>query len=252
MGYTGNPTFGLLHRGKYVGEPIVGTKSGVFSSGSLTLDSMIGGGLKKGSLNLIEVSNDVSFDVTSLFLRTALSNFINNGHRVLFVPFIGSAESQLEEILPNISKETVRESIVSLPYLNKQRKNIKDQGLTGDATKDFDSIDSKIEELSEDSDKPVLVVFSQDAVEGIYGVENVSKHLANSIALSKNLAAIQLQLCSPGSVLLPELKALCDSNLRIEMLHGTPLAYSIKPLSVLHGMMTDESTPGRLSLVPIV
>ena len=235
-----------------VGEPLPDPKQGIHSSGSEALDSMLGGGFKRGSLDLIEISNDVPFEVASIFLRTILSNFVNNGHKVLYVPFVGSGRTQLESVLPNLSKRTIEENITFLNYRSSARKSAERDLLTGEAPQDFELIDSKIEELRKLSDKPLLIVVSQDAMEGFYGAENVSKQLVKSFAISNSFGDIRLQITSPSSVLLPELKALCDANLRIEMVHATPVCYSIKPLSVLHGMVTDGRSKGRLSLVPIV
>lgn len=243
--------FQSLEGSYVVGEPLSNPKSGIYSSGSRNLDSMVGGGFKEGSFNLVELSNEVPFEITSLFLRTILSNFVNNRHKVLYIPFVGSPRRQLESILPNLSRETVEENIAFLGFRHMGKIGV-DGVLIGEASQDFEMIDSKIEEMSKASDNPLLVVLSQDTLEGIYGAGDVSKYLARSVALSKNLGNVRLQLSSPSSILLNELRALCDSNLRIEMIDGTPVTFSVKPHSVLHGVVIDQNTPGKLSLVPIV
>jgi KaiC/GvpD/RAD55 family RecA-like ATPase len=234
-----------------VGEPLPNPRRGNYSSGSINLDSIFGGGFKSGSFNLLELSNEVPFEVTSLFLRTILSNFINNEHKVLYLPFALSPRNQLELILPNLSRGTVENSVVFLGYKHKTNRNSGDI-LVGDALQDFEMLDAKVEDTTRASDYPVLIVLSEDTLEGIYGASEVSKYLARSVSLSKNLGNIWLQLASPNSALLNEMRALCDSNLRIEMIDSTPVAFSVKPQSVLHGVVTDESASGKLGLVPIV
>ncbi len=234
-----------------VGEPLPNSTRGNYSSGSKTLDSIIAGGFLRGSFNLLELSNEVPFEITSLFLRTILSNFINNGHKVLYLPFAVSPRNQLEKILSNLSRDTLENSVEFLGYKHKANSN-SDDVLVGDASQDFGMINAKIEETSRSSDYPVLVMLSEDTLEGIYGAADVSKYLARSVSLSKSLGNIRLQLANPNSVLLNELRPLCDSNIRIEMIDSTPIAFSVKPQSVLHGVVTDEFTPGKLSLVPIV
>jgi KaiC/GvpD/RAD55 family RecA-like ATPase len=235
-----------------VGEPLPSSARDSYSTGSGNLDSIIGGGFRKGSFNLLELSNEVPFEVTSLFLRTILSNFINNGHKVLYLPFAVSPRNQLELVLPNLSKDTIDDSVVFLGYKHKASRNDSDDVLVGDASRDFEMINAKIEETTNASDIPVLVMLSEDTLEGIYGASDVSKYLARSVSLSKNLGNIRLQLTSPNSILLNELRAFCESNLRIEMIDSTPITFSMKPQSVLHGVVSDENTPGKLSLVPIV
>ncbi|MGI0084322.1 MAG: hypothetical protein ACREBQ_04490, partial [Nitrososphaerales archaeon] len=188
--------------------------------------------------------------VTALFLRTVFSNFINNGHQILYVPFVGAAKGQFDELLPNFSKETLHKNVSVMWFDGTGSK--KTTALHGDLSQDLDLLHSKVEYMKEDSRKPVLVVFSEDAMEGLYGKESISKELSRSIASLKNNGNVRIQVTSPHSVLLPELKAMCDSSLKIEMIHGTPVMFSTKPSSVLNGIVLDAENNGRLALVPIV
>lgn len=236
-----------------VGEPIPSGKQGLYSSGAESLDHIVGGGFAEGSMNLVELSSELPSGVIALFLRTVLSNFINGGHRVLYVPFMGSARAQIEAALPQMSRETISGSVSFLDYRTPTKKiGTKAETLVGDAAQDFQTIDSKLEELSKDSDKPLLVVLGQDAMEGLYGADSVSNFLARSIAHSKSLGNVRLQLSSPESTLTSEARPLSDLNMRIELVDGAPVAYSIKPFSVLFGLTNDGASPGRLALVPVV
>ncbi len=233
-----------------MGEPIPDSKEGVCSSGNDRLDSLIDGGFRQGSFNLLEIASDVPVRVTALFLRTVFSNFINNGHQILYVPFVGAAKGQFDELLPNFSKETLHKNVSVMWFDGTGSK--KTTALHGDLSQDLDLLHSKVEYMKEDSRKPVLVVFSEDAMEGLYGKESISKELSRSIASLKNNGNVRIQVTSPHSVLLPELKAMCDSSLKIEMIHGTPVMFSTKPSSVLNGIVLDAENNGRLALVPIV
>jgi hypothetical protein len=52
--------------------------------------------------------------------------------------------------------------------------------------------------------------------------------------------------------LMSEIKALSDLNLKIALIHATPILYSIKPNSVLYAIVRNPKAEGRLGLVPIV
>ncbi|GEM_PF-1937227 len=249
-----------------VGSPIKSRSTTVFSTGNETLDEITGGGLEIGSLNLLELSNDVPFEITSVLLRTIVSNFINLGHKFVFVPFIGAPEFQLDRILPNFSKETISESVTVLSFDHSDMSE-SEQWLKGEAEEDFDLIASVVEEKRKESKKPVLVAISQDTLEGLYGSDAVSKLLARSIAKIESLGNVRIQITRPESSLLEELKAFSDTDLKVEMLHGTPIVFSIKPMSVLHALVLEDSvssterrikegTPARggrkPELVPIV
>ncbi len=231
-----------------VGEPIPNPKNNTFSSGSRDLDA-ITGGLGTGSFNLIELQNDVPVPVRDLLLRTIFSNFVNNGQRVLYVPFVGGSSEELSRMLPNLSTPTIEKSVTVLSY---GRKTEKGDALNGDLGHDMELVGTKINELSREARKSVLVVMMQDAMEGLYGSYSVSKDLAQSVAEVKRNGNVRIQIASPGVQLLSELKALSDTDLMVSLIHGTPVLHSMKPMSVLHGIMRQQGANGRLGLVPIV
>lgn len=231
-----------------VGEPIPNMKANTFSSGSADLDT-ITGGLEAGSFNLVELQNDVPLAVKDLFLRTVFSNFLNNGHRVLYVPFVGGSNAELSRMLPNLSSTTIDKAVSVMCYEGRPEKS---GSLNGDLDRDMDLIGRKIDDLSRESEKPVLVVLVQDAMEGLYGSYSVSKQLAQSVARVKRSGNVRIQIASPGVQLLSELKALADTDLKIGLIHGTPVLHSIKPMSVLHSIIRRPGQGGRLGLVPIV
>ncbi|MDA4111722.1 MAG: hypothetical protein OK439_04235 [Thaumarchaeota archaeon] len=232
-----------------VGAPIE-PKLNVYSTGCASLDDILGG-FRRGSFNLLEVDNDVPTDVRALFLRTLISNFVNTGHGILYIPFVGVSKVELSGILPNLSEETIERSITVLSY--ESSVAAKSSSLQGELKSDMQLIIAKQEELQKRiPNKPILIVGVQDAMEGLYGAEAVSKDLTESVATLKSRGNIRIQIVSPGARLLPELKAFCDTDTKLEMLHGTPVMFTVKPLSVLHGVITDPQATGRLGLIPIV
>jgi hypothetical protein len=231
-----------------VGEPIP-PRAGFYSSGSKTLDSILGGGLSQGSFNLLETQNDVPSEIRDLFLRTLFSNFINTGHSVLFVPFVGVSHEQISEMLPNLSDETIKRAVSILCYDEDANEK---PSLTGEMSEDIGLINTTMQELRRKSSKPVLIVMAQDALEGLYGAYSISKDLTEWIATLKRSGNIRVQITSPYAKLLQELRAFCDVDLKMEMVHGTPVMFSVKPLSELHGIVCEPGAAGRLGLVPIV
>jgi len=172
---------------------------------------------------------------------------------VLYVPFLGEQKSRLENVLPNIGKETIERSICEFTYFDKKDSpDSTEYALKGSIEEDFALIQSKIEKMTEESGKPVLAVLSQDALEGFYGYESIAKSLPRSIARFKNLGAICFEITSSGSSFLQELRAFCDVGVRMEMIHDTPVAFAVRPSSVLYGLTRDPEAPGKMALVPIL
>jgi KaiC/GvpD/RAD55 family RecA-like ATPase len=231
-----------------VGEPIE-NRSELFSTGSRDLDNLLHGGLSRGSFNLVEIQNDVPSQVPELYLRTLFSNFINTGHSILFVPFVGYSQEKLAGILPNLSAETIKRQITVLSYEGETGAT---QSLKGELSKDIGLVNETLDRLSKKSAKPVLVVMGQDALEGLYGAYSISKDMTEWIATLRSSGNFRVQMTSPNAKLLHEMRAFCDTDARIEMIHGTPVISTSKPLSELHGIVTDAEMPGRMALVPIV
>ena len=228
------PPFGFADYTKdleSVGQPISIVKKDAFSTGSQGLDSILGGGLSAGSLNLLQLGNDVPSEVRNLILRTIFSNFANNGHSIVYVPFMGSPRGELESMLPNLAKKTIERSIAMLTYDSKEKSG---PHLKGDLLPDFEQINATIENRRTESGKPVLVVVSLDALEALYGTEPIVRELSRSISMNKSTGNVMLQIASPNASTLSVLRALCDTELRLETLHGTPVLSSAKPASVLH------------------
>ncbi|MHB8565894.1 MAG: RAD55 family ATPase [Nitrososphaerales archaeon] len=232
-----------------VGEPLTSMKKDYFSSGALSMDLVLEGGLKRGSLNLLELKTDVPTRVSHLVLRTIFSNFVNSGSAVVFAPFIGTAKREMAEILPNLSRETLERRVVVLGYGPDEKGK---EFLTGELSSDFNLINSTIEKCQEETGKSVLVVFDEDALEELYGADDVSKYLARSISRIRSGDNIHIQITSPHAALVTALRALCNVDLRVELINGTPVLYTDKPISTLHGMIRDPAAKGKLGLLPIV
>lgn len=233
-----------------VGKPIE-PKGRSYSTGSSSLDQLLGGGFRRGAFNLFEMESDVPDELRDLLLRTFFSNFINTGCNVLYLPYIGASPEDLVDLLPNLSNETIQTALTALSYDPSEGSN--STSLRGNLDEDTHLINLKLAEIERRTPgKPILIIESQDALEGLYGAESVSKFLSESIAVLRSSGNIRIQLATPSVKLIPELQAFSDTHVKLEMIHGTPVLQSLKPRSVLHCVVRDPSSKGKVGLVPIV
>jgi KaiC/GvpD/RAD55 family RecA-like ATPase len=229
--------------------PVSSSKPGIHSLGNEALDRILEGGYRRGTCNVLEISDDVPFEVIAMVLRTIFANFLNNNQRIVYAPFVGSGREQIQAILPSFSKETVAKNVALFGYDGGQTKT--DSSLKLDISIDIEQLQAAAERYRRESQKPVLVVLLEDGLEGLYGVAATSNNIARTVSLTKSSGNIGLQLVGTNCALLPELRALCDTNMKLEMIHGTPLIFSIKPRSVLNGIVVGSST-SSIEFVPIV
>ncbi len=169
---------------------------------------------------------------------------------MVYVPFLGSPKGDLEAMLPNLARKTVERNISLLSY--DPKGGSPGLSLKGDLGPDFELINQTIDSQKNDSGKPVLVVMAQDALEAVYGTDLITRDLARSISVNKSTGNVRLQISSPNTALLSALRALSDSEIRIETLHGTSVLSSAKPGSVHNGLIRDPSARGKMGLIPIV
>src|SRR5437867_7048530 len=69
------------------------------STGIKSLDSVLGGGLRRGSHILLEVGEDVSSPSLMSFLSPIISNTVKSGDQVICVPVNGMYPEELKESL---------------------------------------------------------------------------------------------------------------------------------------------------------
>src|SRR5437879_6973622 len=97
-------------------SPVPHTKS-FFSTGSRDLDTMLKGGIRKGSSILIDVNNTVPTMGVRLLLRIINANFVNQGGFSCIVPFSTvSSENVAESLRPVIGEAALNERVRIMEY----------------------------------------------------------------------------------------------------------------------------------------
>ncbi|MEM2673385.1 MAG: ATPase domain-containing protein [Candidatus Bathyarchaeia archaeon] len=231
---------------------------GLFSSGSPSLDEMLGGGYPRGSAVLIEIDEHVSTLQYHLIVSPTAWNFITSGRGVIVIPSAGvdhnlvikrAEEAHLtEDEINTLLRVCVKDypGIKSEPYV----VAFKGESISEDYAKYLE-----VErELMERTGQPVLRITGADTLMGTYGLKGTLSVLGIDATKIKETGGLGIILLKPGYPKLAKiLGAIADIHLKITREHGAILVYGVKPRTNLHALEMDTSkgyaTP---KLTPII
>ncbi|HVO77960.1 MAG TPA: hypothetical protein VMS79_03740, partial [Methanomassiliicoccales archaeon] len=218
------------------------------------LDALLGSGLEKGSVVLLELGEGVPVPVASTMEDALVSNFVGMGRGVLWMPLRKvSAESAITRLSESIPRDHF-ESRVRIPELASTMSGTSGKyalPVEGSSAAD----DLKWQNLTyhlSGGEQPYLTLLGFDTAESIYGPQ-VMEQLADHIAAVKRNQGIFVGLTSPSNVSSARLKDLATVHLKFDRIGGTVLLYGDEPYTECYAISFKETEQGaKLVLTPIV
>lgn len=223
----------------------------VLSTGIPDLDRALGGGLQRGTYNLIELGDRVSiarpWPITPLMV-----NFAAQGHPVFIVPAQGMSSYQIRRTLAaHLGREALeRVKIVDYgPVAKKEPYMINLKGR--DVEEDMEELWKRILEEQVEA-RPTMSVVGFDTIEYIYGPEEGLRVLGLDVARVRNLGDVRINIARPSMRIIRQLSDVADIHLRIDERDGVLFIYGVKPHTPLYGM-EFASKEGRweIELIPV-
>ncbi|MEM2634795.1 MAG: ATPase domain-containing protein [Nitrososphaerales archaeon] len=217
-----------------------------FSTGSQSLDEMLGGGYPRGSGVLIEISEYVSTLQYHLISVPTAWNFGAQGRGVMIIPSHG--------IDPNIIIERAKEGGMTEDEINRllrifvmERSEFEPKPYLitykGEKFKeDYTKYVEIEQELMKNTGQPVLHIVGVDTLIDLYGVKGAIHAIRNQVTRIREMGGLGMALLKPGYPTLAKiLSALADVHLRITRRYGTILIYGIKPRTNIYALKMDIS-----------
>lgn len=200
------------------------------SSGNFYMDQYLGG-LPKGSLVLWEFDLDVHLDVVRCLELGIMSDFLEKGRGVVWLPTYATDHSVIEEQMRMLvgagplaksfrilDTETGQEQ--SYPFLTAIEGENAGQDLRM----------SQIKYMLGDSSTPYLSVLGYDAMEGVYGSGVFRQTLAHIDAM-RRAGHVVVAIASAMSQSLPMLREQAKIHLRFQNMAGCVMLAGMKPHS---------------------
>jgi KaiC/GvpD/RAD55 family RecA-like ATPase len=235
-------------------EPIPDTEE-FYSTGIPDLDTLLGGGFRKGSYNVIEIAENVSGEDYYSIVRPILLNFISQ-ERGLFAVLSGGdhAETLKADLVhfidPAIFDKYVR--IVDHFVLSSDKPYI--MALGGKDKKEAMRIyQENIIALRGAENKPIIDYNGLDTVEYLMGGDVAIKDLLGAVAKTKISTDLGIGILKPGLKLTQEIMNMADTYIKIIDVDKCPCLYGIKPKTCIFAIVPDDKKGWpHVNLVPVV
>ncbi|MHA1793832.1 MAG: gas vesicle protein GvpD P-loop domain-containing protein [Promethearchaeota archaeon] len=230
------------------------------STGSKDLDALLGGGLRMGTFNVIEIDSLVPDEINSLFIQVIL-NFLHHDRGVISSVvspdnkskaklLMFSSHEQIVNYLRNIARQVppdVANKKYSISIRN--RKEIL-----------FNTFNNLYDSLSSDTDyKTILSLMEYIPIE--INDPEMQEKILDHITFVRSTNIIELGLIFrpnggwPSNELSQHIQYfmdIADTHLRIAFVHNSLLMYGIRPFTGYYNVvLADESLP-RIKLIEVL
>ncbi len=229
------------------------SNSDYISSGMGDFDSLLEGGFKKGSLNLLEVGKGLGFSYIP-FITISIINALNTGMRAIVAVPEGINFTMLKENLvgPFVKPDSydnlrvVEETYVTETELPPEVTPLR----IARTHKDFLDL---LEALRERLEGPTLQVVGMDNVEHKYGVSNVKSDMGRISSQNRSSKDITILVAKEGQEITPHLGHICDTHWRLEIINKCLFMEGIIPKTGLYHMHFYNSVSGpAVRLTPLL
>ena len=223
------------------------------SSGIRDLDSLMGGGLKKGSLSLLEVGSGVGFSYIP-FITIPIINALNTGMSVILAVPEGINYPLLKE---NLVGPFVRPTaygnlrVIEETYTPENELPAQVTPLRIARThKDFLDL---LEALRERLKDPILQVIGMDNVEHKYGFTNIQSDMGRVSSQNRSSNDVTILVAKEGQDIAPHLGHICDTHWRLRTVNKCVFMEGFIPKTGLYHTHFYTSTSGpTIKLTPLL
>ena len=223
------------------------------SSGCKELDDLLGGGLKKGSLNLIEIGDNIQTQHTNIIENSLIYNFASKNRGVVWIPTKKATSNTVKEALSRHLKEHALEDNVRVyeKYGEGGAEGLFRSIEGKDVSRDLEWRTAKYE-LSK-SESPVLCLVGFDTLEAIYGSQNIVEEMSDVLTFIRSMGDIFVGITTPSTQSTQRLADLTATHVKLENIGGTTVVYCEKPHTELFALeIAANNGYPKAKLSPIV
>ena len=222
------------------------------STGNADLDDMIGGGLRKGTITLIELSPGVPVIASAAIENAIVCNSVAQKRGVAWIPTKKTgSETVRDELLGFVSADAFDKNVRILePHAPSGTPKPYSVTLEGEDVK----VDMKWQDVEynlRNTDSPVLAIIGFDSLESVYG-PGVLDGLMEFLTSLLNNDGIFVATVTPSVKSTSRLSDLAHSHLRIDKTSGVTMVRGEEPYTAPHAMTDPDPGDFRPKLVPIL
>ncbi|MGQ9582231.1 MAG: gas vesicle protein GvpD P-loop domain-containing protein [Thermoplasmatota archaeon] len=240
------------------GWEVVPDASGVFSTGNSSLDSLLGGGIPKGSNVMLELTNNIPESVWRMLIFPLALNSAAQGKGVMMIPPGDSMADEFHAMMNHVlGKDSVARLMRVAEMLYPTRNQDKPHIVTlefEEIKKDFDKWSREVTKLRKQTNQPILELVAVETQETRYSAEVYKKFLNISSEITAKEGDVVVRVVKPGMQEFTQRVANASNiHIKLRMMDGAAIIYSEKPYTGIYCIETEEGPKGpRLTFVPIV
>ncbi|MGC8849291.1 MAG: ATPase domain-containing protein, partial [Candidatus Bathyarchaeia archaeon] len=218
-----------------------------YSTGSMDLDEILGGGFSRGDAVLLEIAEKVSMVEYHLIAVPAILNFVMHGRAVILIPTVGVDAEKARQIGLRYG---LKDDEINRLLRVCEARGLEDRGDrpyvalfdAKDPWEDYSKYIRLEEELMRETGQPVMHVAGLDALASFYGESTCGKILGQDAIRIREHGALGIILLKPGyERLARRLASIATVHLKLLREHGCLLLYGVKPRTILYGVEVDVS-----------
>jgi KaiC/GvpD/RAD55 family RecA-like ATPase len=222
------------------------------STGNADLDEMLGGGLRKGTMALIELGPGVPVAASSSIESAIICNFAAQGRGVAWLPTKKTgADAARESLVGFLDAEEFDKNVRILePHAASESPKPYSVTLEGEDVR----VDIKWQDIQyalKDAGEPYLSMIGFDSLESIYG-PGVLDGLMDYLSVLMNNEGVFVATVTPSVRSTSRLTDLAHTYVRIDKTSGIMVVRGEEPYTAPHAMTDPDPGDFRPKLVPIV
>ena len=223
------------------------------SSGCAELDHLLGGGLRRGSINMIEIGDNIQRQHAEILEYSLVCNFVSKNRGVVWMPAKKAASKTIKDALnPYLQKHVLEDNVrVYEKYLESAEEGLYHRIEGRDVSQDMEWRTVKYE-LSK-SESPDLLLVGFDTLEAIYGSNGIVEDLSDVLTFIRSMGDVFVGITTPSTMSTQRLADLTQTHIKLENIGGTMVVYCEKPHSELFALETSPNNGYPLAkLSPII
>jgi KaiC/GvpD/RAD55 family RecA-like ATPase len=233
-------------------QPIADPDKRHVSTGNMDLDDMLEGGLRKGTIALIELSPGVTVASSSQIKNSIICNFATQGRGVAWLPTKKTgAESAREDLLGFVTAEAFDKNVRILePHAASEAPKPYAMTLEGGDVK----VDIKWQDIQyalKNTNSPYLAIIGFDSLESIYG-PSVLDGMMDFLTSMLNNDGIFVATVTPSVKSTSRLSDLAHTHIRIDKTSGVTIVRGDEPYTAPYAVTDPDPGDFRPKLVPIL
>jgi KaiC/GvpD/RAD55 family RecA-like ATPase len=212
-----------------------------FSTGIKDLDTILGGGFRKGSYNVIEIADNVTSEEYLSIIRPIILNFLNQDRGVIAVLTGGDhPESFRNDFTRFLDKEKFDEYMRIADYFSPDSDQPYIIPLGVGREEAIKRWAETVRELRANDNKPILDFTGFDTLEYTRGESLAIRELLTGVASTKVSKDLGLGIIKPGLKLTQGIKNMADTYLRILDIEKCCCIYGLKPQTPMYVITPDK------------